>query len=81
MYKFIFCLTLLFSNLAFAEMSPRPALELPLAKKAVFLDLVTADESVLAVGERGIILKSDDKLFKALFDSFISYDFLVLSNF
>lgn len=61
MYKFVFCLALLISNLAFAEMSPRPALELPLAKKAVFLDLVAADESVVAVGERGIILKSDDK--------------------
>jgi len=61
MYKLVLCLVLLVSNVAFAGTSPRSALELPLAKKAVFLDLVSNDQSVIAVGERGIILKSDDK--------------------
>ena len=61
MYKLVFCLALLVSHVAFAGTSPRSALELPLAKKAVFLDLVSNDQSVIAVGERGIILKSDDK--------------------
>ncbi len=61
MYKLVFCLILLVSHVTFADTSPRPALELPLAKKAVFLDLVSNDQSVIAVGERGVILKSDDK--------------------
>ncbi len=61
MHKFVFCLVLLVSNITFAGTSPRSALELPLAKKAIFLDLVSNDHSVIAVGERGIILKSDDK--------------------
>jgi len=60
MYKLILCLVLLVSNITFADTSPRSALVLPLAKKAVFLDLVSNDQSVIAVGERGIILKSDD---------------------
>jgi len=45
---------------AFAETVARPALELPLSTKAIFLDLEEHEEKIFAVGERGIILSSAD---------------------
>jgi len=44
-----------------AQPAPRAALEMPLSTKAVFLDLVNHENTVFAVGERGIILKSSDQ--------------------
>lgn len=39
---------------------PEPALQVPLASEAVFLDLARAGPRVVAVGERGIVAYSDD---------------------
>jgi photosystem II stability/assembly factor-like uncharacterized protein len=39
---------------------PRPAVQAPLAAHAVLLDLALAGERVVAAGERGIVLYSDD---------------------
>lgn len=41
--------------------APRPARVAPLATRAVFLDIAINQGSVIAVGERGIILRSDDQ--------------------
>ncbi|WP_417315976.1 WD40/YVTN/BNR-like repeat-containing protein [Cycloclasticus pugetii] len=60
MLRVILCLSLLMGGCAFAETVARPALELPLSTKAIFLDLEVHDEKVFAVGERGIILSSSD---------------------
>lgn len=38
----------------------QPSLHVPLASKAVFLDLAKAGDRIVAVGERGIIVFSDD---------------------
>lgn len=39
---------------------PRPALKVPLAAKVVFLDIAVAGDRVVAAGERGLIIYSDD---------------------
>lgn len=39
---------------------PRPALKAPLATKVVFLDIAKAGDRVVAAGERGVIIYSDD---------------------
>lgn len=44
-----------------AEVTPRAALLMPGATKAVFLDLAIHNEKIFAVGERGIIIRSDDQ--------------------
>lgn len=46
---------------ATADVAPRPALHLPLANKVVFLGMATAGDRVVAVGERGVIIHSDDR--------------------
>lgn len=43
-----------------ADVAPRPALHVPLASKVVFLGMATAGDRVVAVGERGVIVHSDD---------------------
>lgn len=43
-----------------AAEAPRPAKVVPLATQAVFLDIAINDGSVIAVGERGIIVRTDD---------------------
>lgn len=60
MLRIILCLSLLIGSYAFAGTVARPALELPLSTKAIFLDLEVHEEKVFAVGERGIILTSKD---------------------
>lgn len=60
MLRIILCFSLLVGGYAFAETVARPALELPLSTKAIFLDLEEHEEKVFAVGERGIILSSSD---------------------
>ena len=54
----LFCVT----GVAFAAEGPAPrsALKVPLATKAVFLDIAKAGERVVAAGERGIVVYSDD---------------------
>jgi len=59
--RIIFCIFLLQGGNAFAEIEARPALQLPLAKQAVMLDLEAHGNNVFAVGERGIILRSTDE--------------------
>lgn len=53
------------SSVAWAPVSrgiePEPALDVPLAVQAVFLDIAQAGERVVAVGERGIVVYSDDQ--------------------
>ncbi len=44
-----------------ASEAPRPAKMVPLATRAVFLDIAINQDTVMAVGERGIILRSDDR--------------------
>ena len=61
MLKIVFFMLLVLANNAFAVTNARSALQMPLSKEAVFLDLETHENSVFAVGERGIILKSDDE--------------------
>lgn len=61
MLRIVFFVLLVLGNNAFAVTSARPALQMPLSKEAVFLDLETHGNSVFAVGERGVILKSDDE--------------------
>jgi hypothetical protein len=53
-------LALLAAALAHAEAGPRPALMAPLAPKSTLLGLAAAGERVVAVGQRGHILVSDD---------------------
>lgn len=60
MLRIILCLFLLMGSYAYAETVARPALELPLSAKAVFLDLEEHEGKVFGVGERGIILSSTD---------------------
>jgi photosystem II stability/assembly factor-like uncharacterized protein len=43
-----------------AAPEPRPALKVPLATKVVFLDIAKAGGRILAAGERGVIIYSDD---------------------
>ena len=52
---------ILVSATAYAEIKPRAALLMPEATKAVFLDLAAHNEKIFAVGERGIIIRSDDQ--------------------
>jgi len=59
--RVIFCMFLLLGGKALAEIDARPALQLPLAKEAVMLDLEAHGNNVFAVGERGIILRSTDE--------------------
>ena len=59
--RVIFCIFLLLGGKAFAQIDARPALQLPLAKQAVMLDLEAHENNVFAVGERGIILRSTDE--------------------
>jgi len=61
MLSIIVCLSLFAASLVQAQPAPRAALEMPLSTKAVFLDLVTHENTIFAVGERGIILKSSDQ--------------------
>jgi photosystem II stability/assembly factor-like uncharacterized protein len=58
MLRIILCLSLLMGGSALAETLARPALEMPLSTKAIFLDLDVNEDKVFAVGERGIILSS-----------------------
>ncbi len=44
-----------------AEVSPAPALKVPLAPRVVFLGLAAPGERVVAVGERGVVIRSDDQ--------------------
>lgn len=59
--RIIFCMFLLLGGNAVAGIDARPALQLPLAKEAVMLDLEAHGNNVFAVGERGIILRSTDQ--------------------
>ncbi len=56
----LFCVLLVVANVQ-ADGVARSALNVPLAKKAVFMDLAIHNQAVFAVGERGIILTSTDK--------------------
>lgn len=47
-------------GVARAAVEPLPAEKMPLATQVTFLDLAEAGERVVAVGERGIIIRSDD---------------------
>jgi photosystem II stability/assembly factor-like uncharacterized protein len=49
------------SGVAQAEVTPAPALKLPLAQRVVFLGLAGVGERVVAVGERGVVIRSDDQ--------------------
>lgn len=51
----------MFAAQALASEAPRPAKIVPLSTRAVFLDIAINQGSVMAVGERGIILRSDDQ--------------------
>lgn len=44
-----------------AEVAPAPALKLPLAPRVIFLGLARCGEGVVAVGERGVVIRSDDQ--------------------
>lgn len=44
-----------------AEVAAQPALKMPLATHVVFLGLAAAGDRVLAVGERGVVIRSDDR--------------------
>jgi photosystem II stability/assembly factor-like uncharacterized protein len=44
-----------------AQIAPQAALKLPLAPRVVFLGLASAGERVVAVGERGVVIRSDDQ--------------------
>lgn len=44
-----------------AEDTPAPAQKLPLAPRVVFLGLASSGERVVAVGERGVVIRSDDQ--------------------
>lgn len=44
-----------------AEVAPAPALKLPLAPRVIFLGLASCGEGVVAVGERGVVIRSDDQ--------------------
>lgn len=44
-----------------ADVGPQAALKVPLASRVVFLGLASAGERVIAVGERGVIIRSDDQ--------------------
>lgn len=44
-----------------ADVTPQAALKLPLAPRVVFLGLASAGERVIAVGERGVVMRSDDR--------------------
>lgn len=52
----LFCV----SGVARADDGPKPALKLPLATEVTFLGLASAGDRVVAVGERGVIVYSDD---------------------
>ncbi|MFZ5492046.1 MAG: YCF48-related protein [Pseudomonadota bacterium] len=43
-----------------ADVVPQAALKLPLATRVVFLGLANAGERLIAVGERGVVIRSDD---------------------
>lgn len=49
-----------FTGWAQAAPAPRPALKVPLATDVVFLDIDRAGDRVVAAGERGVIIYSDD---------------------
>lgn len=49
-----------FAGQAPAAPAPRPALKMPLATKVVFLDIAKAGDRVVAAGERGVVVYSDD---------------------
>jgi photosystem II stability/assembly factor-like uncharacterized protein len=54
-------LALLVFNLPVAAaVEPRPAIKAPLATMVVFLDIAYAGERVVATGERGVVVYSDD---------------------
>ncbi len=57
----MFFVSHLFAAQAQASEAPRPAKIAPLATRAVFLDIAINQDTVMAVGERGIILRSDDQ--------------------
>ncbi|PCI67551.1 MAG: glycosyl hydrolase [Piscirickettsiaceae bacterium] len=57
---FLLCALLVVANVQ-ADGVARSALNVPLAKKAVFMDLAIHKQTIFAVGERGIILSSTDK--------------------
>ena len=44
-----------------ADVTPQAALKVPLAPRVVFLGLASAGERVIAVGERGVVIRSDDQ--------------------
>ena len=44
-----------------AEVAAQPALKMPLATHVVFLGLASAGDRVVAVGERGVVIRSDDR--------------------
>lgn len=44
-----------------ADVTPQSALKVPLAPQVVFLGLASAGERVIAVGERGVVIRSDDR--------------------
>jgi photosystem II stability/assembly factor-like uncharacterized protein len=44
-----------------ADVTPQAALKVPLAQQVVFLGLASAGERVIAVGERGVVIRSDDR--------------------
>ncbi len=49
-----------FTGPSMAAPAPRPALKVPLATQVVFLDIAKAGNRVVAAGERGIVVYSDD---------------------
>ena len=61
MRLFAVLLGLLLCVQSLASEAPRPAKIVPLATQAVFLDIALNGSSVIAVGERGIIVRSDDQ--------------------
>lgn len=44
-----------------ADVAPQAALKVPLAPRVVFLGLASAGDRLIAVGERGVIIRSDDQ--------------------
>ena len=60
MRLFAVVLSVLICCQALASETPRPAKIVPRATQAVFLDIAVNNKSILAVGERGIIARSDD---------------------
>ncbi len=49
-----------FTGQGLAAPAPRPALKMPLATKVVFLGIAKAGDRVVAAGERGVVIYSDD---------------------